>query len=34
MHTTLVEPLRARSEELTQAIYIRIHEAVPPAGVA
>lgn len=27
MHTTLVEPLRARSEELAQAIYTRIHEA-------
>ena len=28
---TVVEPLRARSEEVAQAIYTRIHEAVPDA---
>ena len=28
---TAVQPLRARSEEVAQAIYTRIHEAVPDA---
>ena len=29
---TVVEPLRAGSEEVAQAIYTRIHEAVPHAA--